>query len=147
MTSIVSPLVYATLLATKAQDNLAQASTLLRGAGYSPASESANPTPPIHPSNGADRLADNAIQAIDRALAIGVSLSTDVTTAFTRAKDQALAGVAALQTPNAPHSPVLSFDAAGMWLGLAKNLLAVEQGGTQPNPGVIQLPDPSSPIQ
>lgn len=186
MTSIISPWAYATQLATQAQDRLTQASTALRsGDGPRPLNPAPirigipeqngpdspdNPwfvspkpiMPPYLPNNAALRLAGGAVTAIDQALGLGNQLSAGVTTAFQRAKVEALAGVDMLQTdprmPIAPGNPALQFDAAGMWLGLAKNLLTLDHGQPVPpvrppvvHPPVTILPvpgpgEPGSPI-
>lgn len=161
MTSLMPPTVYATRLATTAQDRLAQASNLVRNDGPRPFEPTPirvgipehngpdspdNPwfvspkpiMPPYVPNDAAVRLAGGAVTAIDQALALGSQLSAGVTTAFQRAKDEALAGVRMLesgsQLPIAPGQSAMQFDAASMWLGLAKNLMTL--GNDRPVPPV-----------
>ena len=145
MTSIVSPSAYASHLAATAQERLASASTMLRSSGPRPLEAqhgggfaAAPPThgggfgfiPPYVHSNGALRLADGAITDIVQALGLGQQLSTGVRTAFDSALTAAREGVnlltAGLLAPGGEKIPALRFDAAGMWLGLAKNLLSLE---------------------
>lgn len=181
MTSIISPWAYATQLATQAQERLTQASNMLRNNGPRPLEPTpeltvgipehngpdspdnpwfVGPTPimpPYLPNNAALRLAGGAVTAIDQALGLGAQLSEGVTLAFTRAKAEAETGVSLLgadpQQPIAPGQPALKFDAAGMWLGLAKNLLTLDHGQPRPpvrppvGPITIQLPAPDSEIQ
>ncbi len=176
MTSMMPPSHYATQLATQAQDRLARASTLLRsGDGPRPLEPTPirigipeqngpdspdNPwfvspkpiMPPHVPNNGAVRLAGGAVTAIDQALALGSQLSSGATTAFQRAKDEALAGVRMLQSdprmPIAPGQPAMQFDAAGMWLGLAKNLLTLDNRQPVPrvHPPVVRPPVTIQPV-
>lgn len=176
MTSIMSPWAYATQLATQAQDRLAQASNLLRNDGPRPFEPTPdlkvgipehngpdtpdNPwfvspkpiTPPYIPNNAAMRLAGGAVTAINQALGLGAQLSSGVTLAFTRAKAEAETGVSLLETdprlPIAPGQPAVKFDAAGMWLGLAKNLLTLDHGQPVPpvRPPVVHPPVTTMPV-
>lgn len=97
------------------------------------------------------RLSQGAIGTIDQALALSQSLSTGVTTAFQRAKDEAVAGVRALHmSPDMPvriDSAPLKFDAASLWLGLAKSLITLEHGGNGGSPIKIgpKLPEVEAP--
>ena len=173
MTSIMLPSTYAAQLATQAQDRLAQAARIVRSSdgprpfeptpiGRIGIPEENGPDspdnpwfvapkpimPPYLPNNAAMRLAGGAVTTIDQALALGSQLSSGVTTAFQRAKDEALAGVRMLQSdprlPVAPDQPALQFDAAGMWLGLAKNLLTLDEG--RPFPPVVHPPVTIQPV-
>jgi hypothetical protein len=176
MTSIISPWAYASQLATQAQDRLTQAATIVRGQGPRPFEPTPdlnvgipehngpdtpdNPwyiapkpiAPPQLPNSAALRLAGGAVTAIDQALGLGAQLSNGVTLAFTRAKDEALAGVRMLETdpqlPIAPGSSALQFDAASMWLGLAKNLLTLDHGQPMPpvRPPVVHPPVTIQPV-
>ncbi len=109
--------------------------------------------PPQLPNSAALRLAGGAVTAIDQALGLGAQLSSGVTLAFTRAKEEALAGVRLLgtdpQLPIAPGTPALKFDAAGMWLGLAKNLLSLDHGRPVPpvRPPVVHPPVTTMPVE
>jgi hypothetical protein len=184
MTSIISPWAYATQLATQAQDRLTQAATIVRSnvgpRPFEPTPDlqigipeqngpdspdnpwfiAPKPIAPPVPNSAALRLAGGAVTAIDQALGLGASLSSGVTTAFTRAKEEALSGVRMLeagpQLPIAPGASAQQFDAASMWLGLAKNLLTLDHGQPMPpvrppvkpvEPITIQLPSPDSEIQ
>lgn len=182
MTSMISPWLHASQLATQAQDRLTQASALLRSG------DTVRPTNPspirvgIPEQNGPDSpdnpwfvspdkapaqsrpsravmLAGGAVTAIDQALAMEAQLSSGVTTAFRRAKDEALSGLEMLdrdpQLSVAPGRPELQFDAASLWLGLAKNLIELDRGRPTDPPVVIRPPvirplpapgDPGSPI-
>lgn len=177
MTSIIAPWAHAANLATQAQERLATAANLLRSDAPGPFEPTPitigipeqngpdspdNPwfvspkpiMPPYVPNNGAIRLAGGAVTAIDQALSMRTSLSSGVVTAFERAKAEAIAGVRLLESPEG--TPVdkrrvpLSFDAAGMWLGLAKNLLALDHDlpTTRPThpPVAIKPGEPGSPI-
>lgn len=110
-------------------------------------------------------FAKEGIGHIDAVLALGTQLSTGVRSALTNAKDQAEHGVSNIGT-GAPRGKdggvAIKFDAAGLWLDLARNLIQLEHRGTvtilpvdpptagptNPDPGRrIQLPSPDSPIQ
>ena len=170
MTSVISPWAYAAQLATQAQERLATAANLLRSDVPRPfepvvgipehngPDSPDNPwfvapqpiIPPVMQNTAALRLAGGAVTAIDQALAMGTALSSGVRSAFERAKDEALAGVRTLQSP--ADTPVdkrqvpLQFDAAGMWLGLAKNLLELDRGMQPTQPPVPTPGDPGLPI-
>lgn len=128
MTSLVPPMHHATQLATQAQERLAQAANFLRSADgprpFEPTPirvgipEHNGPDTPDNPwyvspkpimppyvsNNAAVRLAGGAVTAIDQALALGTLLSSGVTSAFQRAKAEALAGVQLLQATHASRS-------------------------------------------
>lgn len=176
MTSIISPILYATQMATKAQDSLHTASATLNAPRPMNAEfrigipEHNGPDSPDNPwfidQPGRERgiygvaagHAREAVTMIDRALEYGRSfLSGDVMSAFSRAKEQAEAGVVQLTSPTTmpidPHDVILQFDGAGLWLGLAKNLIALQdRPQVLPTPRLdepitIQLPSPDSDVQ
>ncbi len=175
MTSIISPWAYASKLATQAQDRLVQASQIVRS-GDAPLPLGAGPIgrigipeengpdspdnpwfvspdpvmPPQTRNDAALRLAGGAVTAIDQALGLGNQLSSGVTLAFQRAKQDALSGVQMLQSdPNLPIAPgqsALQFDSASMWLGLAKNLLTLDSGQHVAPPVVVRPPVTTLPL-
>jgi hypothetical protein len=123
----ISPIAYAGQLADGALHQLADAKTLL--VGPQPLGDGSIELPPYSNNTLAVRSANQAVVLIDRAISFGAGnlLPKDVLDAFGRAKEQASAGVLQLtaQTLRAvsPADVALQFDAASMWLGVAKNLL------------------------
>lgn len=182
MTSIIAPWAAATRLASTAQARLADASRELRHQApprpipvdefrvgipeHSGPDAPDNPwfiAPPVDERPAAESpvaiarsKAAEAVANIDRAIALGSGLSAGTVLAFTRAREEALLGVRSLSSHpmelQDAKEAALQFDAAGLWLGLAKNLIALGNNtlplpiGT-PDPITIQLPDPTSPIQ
>jgi hypothetical protein len=178
MTSIISPALYATQLATRAQQSLKTASDFVDGTLEVPVPlhdglvgipeqhgpntpdnpwyvgpGRPNPALPIRtPFQFAASHARDAIQAIDSALALGAndSLARNVLSAFASARQQAEAGLRELTSPtmNALDTKhvVLQFDGASLWLGLAKNLIHL-QNGPVVRPPVTTLPvEPTEPV-
>ena len=175
MTSIISPILYATQMANQAQESLRTATATLNGPRpmHAPKPDEIRIGIPEHngpdtPDNpwfldpiGRERgifgvaagHAKDAVSAIDRALNYGVSfLSNDVREAFGRARQQAEAGARQLtaQTtrPINTEAVMLQFDGAGLWLDLAKNLMQLEQGrphGGQPPVTILPVDPPVGP--
>lgn len=182
MTSIISPALYATQLASRAQQSLKTASGVLDGTIEMPVPLNdlarvgipeqngpdtpdnpwfvgpgrPNPALPVRtPFQFAASHARDAIKSIDSALALGSndSLARDVLSAFGSARQQAEAGLRELtaQTtlPVNPKRVALQFDGAGLWLGLAKNLIHLHSGSVV-RPPVTTLPvrptEPTVPV-
>jgi hypothetical protein len=182
MTSIISPALFATQLASRAQQSLKTASDVLDGTIEVPVPLNdlgrigipeqngpdtpdnpwyvgpgrPNPAHPVRtPFQFAAAHANEAIQAIDSALALGSndSLARDVLSAFGNARHQAEAGLLELtaksMAPVDPKHIVLQFDGASLWLGLAQNQIHLHSG-TVVRPPVTTLPvapgEPGSPI-
>jgi hypothetical protein len=173
MTSIIHPAVYASQLATKAQEELSSASSSLFQAPPRPmhptptigipersgpdtpdnpwfVGNRPNPPMPIRtPFQQATIHARNAVEIIGNALTLGASdqLSRDVLNAFGRAKQQAEVGLRELtaktMVPLNPSRVKLNFDGAGLWLDLARNLIDLELGRT---PAPVAPGEPGSPI-
>lgn len=164
MTSIISPILHATQMATKAQESLNTATATLNGPRPMHADkpefrigipEHNGPDTPDNPwfidrighEHGIYRVAAGhareAVASIDSALNYAAgSFSRDTVEAFTRAKEQAQAGVLQLTSPTTrpvdTNHVVMQFDAAGLWLGLAKSMLQLER--PRIGPGPIQPP-------
>ncbi|MCW2922945.1 MAG: hypothetical protein JWM98_349 [Thermoleophilia bacterium] len=172
MTSLLPPYVFALAQASQASTALANAAVTARDAelGRSPLPDAApglvripemsgpdspdNPffvaPEPTVPATGLARAAiygEQGIGHIDQALAVGTQLSAGVVTAFTNARSEALLGVESIRKGAAsllaPGAVALKFDAAGLWLGMARNLLQLENGGiTRPPVTILPVPTP-----
>lgn len=167
MTSIISPVLHAKQMAGQARQSLDAATMALVGGDIRPLDpsdfkvgipEHDGPDTPDNPwflgrpqPQGsfarAARIAEVAVGHIDRALAYGTGvLSRDVTDAFSRAKEQAVAGVRELTSktlrPVDPADVKLKFDGAKLWLDMAVNLIDLGR----PHPGPVAPPVTTLPV-
>jgi hypothetical protein len=155
MTSIMHPTTYADRLASSAKASLANASAVLRGRpddfnkigtpdfnriGIPEHNGPDSPDNPwfiapedriMSPAMEAAQHAIAAVKSLDSALGVAGDLSKDVTTALTRARDEAKAGVLTLSSPTTMPLDMprvaLQFDGAVLWIDLARNLMRLEQ--------------------